>query len=198
VLSASERLEGLRLLTWSEAEDFVQSLTARDQTELLLTTSPQEARAWLRLLPPDDVADVIQAAPPDDRGQLLTLLDDAARKEVVALLAYAEDDAGGLMNPRYARLRPEMSVDEAASYLRRQAREHAETLYYVYVLDPDQKLLGVITFRDLLMAPSDRKVRDIMVTDVVTADEEMDQEALARSSRSTTSSRSPSSTARAA
>ena len=179
VLSASERLEGLRLLTWSEAEDFVQSLPARDQTELLLTTSPQEARAWLRLLPPDDVADVIQAAPPDDRGQLLTLLDDAAQKEVVALLAYAEDDAGGLMNPRYARLRPEMSVDEAASYLRRQAREHAETLYYVYVLDPDQKLLGVITFRDLLMAPSDRKVRDIMVTDVVTADEEMDQEALA-------------------
>ena len=51
VLSASERLEGLRLLTWSEAEDFVQSLTARDQTELLLTTSPQEARAWLRGLP---------------------------------------------------------------------------------------------------------------------------------------------------
>ena len=180
VLSGEERLEGLRLLTWSEAEDFVRSLPARDQTELLLATSPQEARAWLRLLPPDDVADVIQAAPADDRGRLLALLDDAARKEVVALLAYAEDDAGGLMNPRYARLRPEMSVDEAASYLRRQAREHAETLYYVYVLDPDQKLLGVITFRDLLMAPPDRKVRDIMHTEVVTAAEEMDQEALAK------------------
>ena len=180
VLSGEERLEGLRLLTWSEAEDFVTTLPARDQTELLLATSPQEARAWLRLLPPDDVADVIQAAPDDDRGRLLALLDDAARKEVVALLAYAEDDAGGLMNPRYARLRPDMSVDEAASYLRRQAREHAETLYYVYVLDPEQKLLGVISFRDLLMAPPDRTVRDIMHTDVVTAAEEMDQEALAK------------------
>ena len=180
VLSVAERLEGLRLLTWSEAEDFLRSLSARDQTELLLATAPQEARAWLRLLPPDDVADVIQATEPDDRGGLLALLDDAARREVVALLAYAEDDAGGLMNPRYARLRPEMSVDEAASYLRRQAREHAETLYYVYVLDADQKLLGVITFRDLFMAPGDRKVRDIMQTDVVTADEEMDQEALSK------------------
>src|SRR5262245_8856239 len=179
VLSGEERLEGLRLLTWSEAEDFVTTLPARDQTELLLATSPQEARAWLRLLPPDDVADVIQAAPDDDRGRLLALLDDGARKEVVALLAYAEDDAGGLMNPRYARLRPDMSVDEAASYLRRQAREHAETLYYVYVLDPEQKLLGVISFRDLLMAPPDRTVRDIMHTDVVTAEEEMDKEALA-------------------
>jgi magnesium transporter len=180
VLAVAERLEGLRLLTWSEAEDFLRSLPARDQTELLLATAPQEARAWLRLLPPDDVADVIQAAEPDDRGGLLALLDDAARREVVALLAYAEDDAGGLMNPRYARLRPEMSVDEAASYLRRQAREHAETLYYVYVLDADQKLLGVITFRDLFMAPGDRKVRDIMQTEVVTADEEMDQEALSK------------------
>jgi magnesium transporter len=179
VLSGEERLEGLRLLTWSEAEDFVRSLAARDQTELLLATSPQEARAWLRLLPPDDVADVIQAAPADERGRLLGLLDEGPRKEVVALLAYAEDDAGGLMNPRYARLRPDMSVDEAASYLRRQAREHAETLYYVYVLDPDQKLLGVISFRDLLMAPPDRTVRDIMHTDVVTAAEELDQEALA-------------------
>jgi magnesium transporter len=180
VLSLEERLEGLRLLTWSEAEDFIRSLPARDQTELLLATSPQEARTWLRLLPPDDVADVIQATDLEERDGLLALLDDAARKEVVALLAYAEDDAGGLMNPRYARLRPEMSLDEAASYLRRQAREHAETLYYVYVLDADQKLLGVITFRDLFMAPGDRKVRDIMQTDVVTAAEEMDQEALSQ------------------
>jgi magnesium transporter len=180
VLSVDERLEGLRLLTWGDAEEFVLSLPARDQTELLLATSPQEARAWLRLLPPDDLADVIQATPLEDRHRLLGLLDDAQRKEIVALLAYAEDDAGGLMNPRYARLRPEMSVDEAASYLRRQAREHAETMYYVYVLDPDQKLLGVISFRDLLMAPPDRKVRDIMRTDVVTVPEELDQEALSQ------------------
>jgi magnesium transporter len=134
----------------------------------------------MRLLPPDDAADVIQAAPVEDRAHLIELLDDAMRREVVGLLAYAEDDAGGLMSPRYARLRPEMSVDEAIAYLRRQAREHAETLYYVYVLDPDQKLLGVITFRDLLMAPSDRRVRDIMHTEVVTAREDMDQEELSK------------------
>jgi len=73
-----------------------------------------------------------------------------------------------------------MSVDEAASYLRRQAREHAETMYYVYVLDQEQKLLGVVSVRDLLMAPQDRKVRDIMRTDVVTAPEDLDQEALSQ------------------
>jgi len=108
------------------------------------------------------------------------LLDEPTRKEVSALLAYAEDDAGGLMNPRYARLRPEMSVDEAITYLRRQARERLETIYYVYVLDTEQRLLGVVSFRDLFSAPPEKTVRDIMRTDVVTAHVEMDQEALSR------------------
>ncbi|MFN8545628.1 MAG: magnesium transporter [Candidatus Binatia bacterium] len=180
VLSAEERLEGLRLLPYAEAEDFLLSLSSRDQAELILGTSPGERRSWMRLLAPDDAADVIQAAPEEERDGLLALLDEPTRLEVSALLKYAEDDAGGLMNPRYARLRPEMRVDEAISYLRRQARERLETIYYVYVLDAEQRLLGVVTFRELFAASPERTVADIMHTDVVTAEEEMDQEALSR------------------
>jgi len=180
VLSAEERLEGLRLLPHADAEDLLLSLPARDQAELILETSAGERRSWMRLLPPDDAADVVQAAPAEERDALLALLDEPTRKEVAALLAYAEDDAGGLMNPRYARLRPEMSVDEAITYLRRQARERLETIYYMYVLDAEQRLLGVVSFRDLFAAPPEKKVRDIMHTEVVTAPESMDQEALSR------------------
>src|SRR5437660_145933 len=180
VLSAEERLEGLRLLPHADAEDLLLSLPARDQAELILETSAGERRSWMRLLPPDDAADVVQAAPQDEREGLLALLDEPTRKEVAALLAYAEDDAGGLMNPRYARLRPDMSVDEAITYLRRQARERLETIYYMYVLDAEQRLLGVVSFRDLFAAPPEKKVRDIMHTEVVTAPESMDQEALSR------------------
>jgi magnesium transporter len=180
VLSPEERLEGLRLLTHGEAEDFLLGLPARDQAELILATNPGERRSWMRLLPPDDAADVIQEAPDDEREGLLSLLDEPTRKEVAALLAYAEDDAGGLMNPRYARLRPDMSADEAITYLRRQAQERLETIYYVYVLDAEQRLLGVVSFRELFAAPPRKTVRDIMHTDVVTAPEEMDQEALSR------------------
>jgi magnesium transporter len=82
------------------------------------------------------------------------------------------------MSPRYARLRPEMRIDEALSYIRRQTREQIETVYYLYVLDAQQRLLGVVSFRDLLMAPPDRTVRDVMHTDVVTVHEDMDQEAV--------------------
>src|SRR5881409_1383206 len=180
VLSAEERLEGLRLLPHADAEDLLLSLPARDQAELILETSAGERRSWMRLLPPDDAADVVQAASQDEREGLLALLDEPTRKEVAALLAYAEDDAGGLMNPRYARLRPDMSVDEAITYLRRQARERLETIYYMYVLDAEQRLLGVVSFRDLFAAPPEKKVRDIMHTEVVTAPESMDQEALSR------------------
>jgi magnesium transporter len=178
VLSAEERLEGLRVLPHAEAEDFLLALPARDQADLILSTSPGERRSWMRLLPPDDAADVIQEAPEDERPGLLALLDDPARKEVAALLAYAEDDAGGLMNPRFARLRPDMRVDEAISYLRHQTREGIETIYYVFVLDAGQHLLGVVSFRDLFSAAPDKRVRDVMSTDVVTAREDMDQEEL--------------------
>ena len=180
VLSAEERLEGLRVLPHAEAEDFLLALHARDQAEIILQMSPGDRRSWMRLLPPDDAADVIQESPEEEREGLLAVLDEPTRKEVAALLAYKEDEAGGLMNPRYARLRPDMSVDEAITYLRRQARERLETIYYVYVLDTEQRLIGVITFRELFAAAPDKTVRDIMHTDVVTAHESMDQEALSR------------------
>jgi magnesium transporter len=180
ILSPDERLEGLKLMPHAEAEDLLLALQARDQEELILGMSPGERRTWMRLLPPDDAADVIQEAPESEREGLLALLDEPTRKEVAALLAYAEDDAGGLMNPRYARLRPEMSVDEAITYLRRQARERLETIYYVYVLDAEQRLLGVVSFRELFAAAPEKRVRDIMRAAVVTAPEDMDQEALSR------------------
>jgi magnesium transporter len=180
ILARGDRLSGFKLLPRSEAEEFLLGLPARDQAELLLALPPDEQRAWMRLLPPDDAADVVQTSPPEGKERLLGLLDEPTRIEVNALLAYAEDAAGGLMNPRYARLRPDATVDEAISYLRRQARERLETIYYVYVLDDQQRLIGVVSFRELFAAPPEKKVRDIMRTQVVTVREHEDQESVSR------------------
>ena len=67
------------------------------------------ARSGCASSPPDDAADLIQICPEEQRGAYLALLDEHARKEVVALLAYAEDAAGGLMSPRFVRVRPDMT-----------------------------------------------------------------------------------------
>jgi magnesium transporter len=178
-LSAEERAEGFRLLTPTEGEDLFLGLAARDQAELLLALPAAERQIWLRQLAPDDAADLLQQVSDPDRAALLAQLDDATRLEVTALLAYAEDEAGGLMSPRYARLRPEMRVDEAIAYLRRQARQRLETIYYIYVLDADQRLVGVVSFRELFAAPPDRTVRDVMRAEVVSVPDDMDQEAVA-------------------
>src|SRR5262249_50662882 len=135
-----------------------------------------------RMLAPDDAADVIQAAPEDMRSELLGLLDDVTRRDVTALLAYAEDKAGGLMSPRFARARPDMTVDEAVTYLRKQAREHLETIYYAYVLDGEQRLLGVVSVRELFSAKKDKNVRDLIPPDkgLVVVTDQMDQEEVSR------------------
>jgi magnesium transporter len=175
-LAPVARLEAFKALSRAEAEDFFWNLSAPDQVELLLALPAMERRGWMRLLAPDDAADAVQAAPEEERDGLLALLDDSTRKEVTALLAYAEDQAGGLMSPRFARVRPDMTADEAISYLHKQARERVETIYYVYVLDTQQRLVGVVSFRQLFEAPGGTKVRNLMQTEVVTVSEQMDQE----------------------
>jgi magnesium transporter len=110
----------------------------------------------------------------------LDLLDEVTRREVKGLLDYAEDEAGGLMNTRYSRLRPDMTVDEAIAYLRRDAQSREKTVYYAYVVDSAERLLGVVSFRDLIVSSGDRLIRDVMRTEVISAPENLDQEALSR------------------
>jgi magnesium transporter len=179
LLTEEERVTRFRALPPDESEDFFLSLDPREQVDLVLALHAKERRLWVRLLAPDDAADLVQEAPPDERPGLLDLLDDPTRLEVRALLAYAEDEAGGLMNPRFARVRPDMTVGEAIRYLRHQAAQ-LETLYYIYVLDEQQHLVGVLSVRQLFQQPDDKLVRDVMDPDVITVPETMDQEAVGR------------------
>ena len=180
LLAAEDRVDALRELPPAQAQDFFFALPSQQQAQVVLAFPVEERRTWMRILPPDDAADVVQAAPAEERDGLLASLDDATRKEVSALLAYSEDAAGGLMNPRYARLRPDMTVDEAISYLRRQSRESPESFYYIYVLDEHQRLLGVVSFRELFSANATARVRDIMHGEVVSVSDQMDQEMVSR------------------
>ena len=118
LLSMEERIEGFEFLQRDDADNFFLQLSARDRMQLLLALPIGERRFWIRLLAPDDAADVIQEAPAEERENLLALLDDSTRREVKGLLDYAEDEAGGLMNTALFAAAPDMTVDEAISYLR--------------------------------------------------------------------------------
>lgn len=180
ILSKAERVENFECLQRDDADNFFLQLSTRDRAELILALPAGERRLWMRLLPPDDAADVIQAAPAAARDNLIALLDDFTQREVKGLLDYAEDEAGGLMNTRYSRLRVDMTVDEAISYLRRDARAREKTVYYVYVVDAEERLLGVVSFRDLIVAPGDKRIGDVMRTEFISAPDDLDQEALSK------------------
>ncbi|GIL16518.1 MAG: magnesium transporter MgtE [Oligoflexia bacterium] len=179
-MSPNERKERFAQLARTEAEDLFLSLKAMDQAELIAEISPLEKRSWVRMLPPDDVADLIQNLGLDRKEEILDLLDPQTRREVTALLAYSEDAAGGLMSSRFVRLRPDMSVDEAISYLRIQSKTHVETIYYAYVIDSDQTLMGVVSFREMFSQAPHKKIRDIMKSDLVKIPVGLDQEQVAK------------------
>lgn len=179
-LSSDQRLDAFSALSREEAEELFLTLSASDQYELIKDLPNNQKRGWIRLLAPDDTADFIQQFPHDERAQTLALLDITTMREVVALLAYAEDDAGGLMNPRFIRLRPDVSVDVAIRYIRAQSKAKIETIHYVYVLDQEQHLRGAISFRDLFLAAPEKLVSEIMAQDLITLPEDMDQEEVGR------------------
>ena len=92
---------------------------------------------------------------------------------------YPEDEAGGLMHPGFVAISPEITVEEAISQIRQHAG-HIEMIYYAYVLDEAQHLVGVVSFRELLAADRSKKVRDVMRTDFVFVSEDEDKEVVAQ------------------
>ncbi len=178
-LSEDQKKEDFEKLNRADSVEFFLGLKSNDQYTLVKELVLGEKRTWVRLLAPDDVADLIQEIPESDteqKDEYLSLLDPQTRREVTALLAYAEDKAGGIMSSRFIRLRPYMNVDEAISYIRIQAKTQVETIYYAYVLTPDMQLLGVVSFRELFAAASAKKIEDIMHTDVIKIPVDLDQE----------------------
>ncbi len=178
-LRRAQRLKEFRGLPAHQMAELFVRLDTGSQAKLLQALDINERGVWLRQLPSDDAVDLIQATAPEKRGDLLAVLDDPARNEIQALLAYRSDVAGGLMDPRFARLRPELRVDEAIAYLRKQA-PIVQSLDCAYVLDDDQHLLGVVFLQDLFSADANKLVADIMHKDYAFATENMDQEAVAR------------------
>ena len=178
-LSIEERLKLFHALPRDEADDFFLELPSRDQAALIQAMAAGERRLWLRLLAPDDAADLAQEFGPDRRDEILRDLDESTRSEVAGLLAYKEDVAGGRMSPRFSRLRPEATVDEAIAYLRRQATQ-VETIYYAYAVDGEQHLLGVVSLGDLFVAERTKRVKDVMRTRFVSVPENADQEKVAK------------------
>jgi len=137
-----------------------------------------EQLAVLRALSSDDTADLLGALPPEFAAELIEQLPRTESDEVVDLLRYPAETAGGIMTPEFLAVPTTTTCQEALTRL--QAAAEAEMVFYIYVVDADGVLKGVLSLRELLTMPPDTPVGEMMVSPVIRARVDMDQEEVAR------------------
>lgn len=158
------------------------------QVEMAEKARPQMGQL-LTNMSHDDRVDLLRRLPEQVRESVMRLVDEADRRDIATLFSYGENTVGALMTTDYAWLPATVTAAEAIDQLRHQAPDK-ETIYYIFVLDDPtrrtdgslapRRLLGVITLRDLILAPRHSLVRDLMETDVVTLRYDQDAEAVAQ------------------
>jgi magnesium transporter len=127
----------------------------------------------------DDRVDLLRRLLPAVRESLLRLVDEADRRDIALLQSYAENTAGAIMTTDYAWVPARITVGEALERLRLQAPD-SETIYYVYVLDDQRRLQGVVSLRNLILAPRHQLVESLMERDLITVHANEDRESVAQ------------------
>ncbi len=180
-LTESEAGEVLRLLVdhdLATAAAVVTGLHPNDAAKKLALLDVKEISLVLQLCPSDDAAEIVAEMPEELRENVLLQMRAEEGEEVQDLLSYPEETAGRIMSPDFFALQEEVSAGEAVKALRSQ--QDVEMVFYLYVVDSRNHLLGVVSLRQLILAEPDRPLRSIMSTSVISVRTEQDQEEVAR------------------
>ena len=167
-----------RLLPKELASDTFTEMDPTLQEKLIEAFSDRELSEVLADMFLDDTVDVIEEMPANVVKRILKNVDPEMRKSINQVLNYPEDSAGSIMTIEYVDLRPGMTVREAFEHIR-QTGVDKETIYICYIIGPTRKLLGLVSVRELLLAPYDTVLRDIMETNIISASTLDDREDVA-------------------
>ncbi|MCZ6623779.1 MAG: magnesium transporter [Deltaproteobacteria bacterium] len=144
---------------------------------LALIEDEKVARVIVRA-EPDDAVTFIESLPEERKERVLALVDPDRRERVRELISYPEGTAGRIMTTEYLALLPNTTAQGAIDKIRE--RGELETFFYLYVVDEAARLIGVVPIRNLVIAPQNRTLGEMMIADAVRADVSMDQEEAAR------------------
>lgn len=172
ILSDLTRQDGSKILETLDIETLADTLEEVEpdfQVSLIERMSDDRVADVLEEMAPDEAADLLAELPKDRKHDLLELMEDDEAEDVRKLLTFPEDTAGGIMNTEYFIVPSYFKASQVMERLRETAPE-AETIYYIYVADQDEHLLGVFSLRQLVLAQPDSCVIDFMEKRVVTVD----------------------------
>ncbi len=167
MLNPEERVLLFSIWDAEYSSDVLREMDEEEQLEVVRGLAGDVAARILENMNPDDAADLLGRLPSGAAHEILGTLDPKVAGKLKKLLAHGRETAGGLMTPEAMRLSDELTVGEVLEALRL-VPEDVELIYYVYFHDKDQRLSGVCSLRELIMADPDTPVKEIMHTNLVT------------------------------
>ncbi|WP_028307767.1 magnesium transporter [Desulfitibacter alkalitolerans] len=178
-LNQEQRRFIYRNLEPTEFGEIFQGLNLEQQKQLFNELDQDYAIEMLNDMYSDDVADFLSELTEEAKELYLQSMDYEEAQEVKDLLKYQEQTAGALMTTEFISVSISDRIEDVLNKLRVEGPD-AETIYYIYVVDEDSRLVGVVSLRDLLVAPLEQCVEDVMSSRVVSIDVNTDQEEAAR------------------
>lgn len=177
-LPEDQRPKILALIEDPKAAEVLSQILPGIRSEVAESMEDERLSGLLEIMPPDEAADILGSLPREKAQFLLSLMGIEEASVVSELLGYEPTTAGGRMTTEFIAVPYYMTSAETIEHLRQEAAE-AETIYYIYVVDRDGHLSGVLSLRDLLRARADQQAGTLMMRDVITSDVDDDQESVA-------------------
>ncbi|GAI34284.1 unnamed protein product, partial [marine sediment metagenome] len=179
-LPLEQTIEIFKLLKDDEKiAELLSELSSELQANIMDALGKEKASNILEEMNTDEAADFLGEIAPQESRELLDLMPKEEAEEIEELLKYEENTAGSIMNNEFVALPEDLTAEEAINKIR-ELSPQAETIYYVYIVDKREKLIGVISLRDLIMANPKAKISEFMEEDVVSVLDTEDQETAAR------------------
>ncbi|HEY0443199.1 MAG TPA: CBS domain-containing protein [Candidatus Limnocylindrales bacterium] len=165
-LAPRDRAGVLASLDDEAVADAIEEMEPETQVEVLEDLEPGRAADILEEMSPDDAADLVADLSDEAREEILALMERDEAAEVQELLGYPEDSAGGIMTTEFVAVPATLTASQTIDRLR-EIEPDAETIYYVYVTDDDDRLVGVLSLRDLIVARPETRISDVMIPEPV-------------------------------
>jgi CBS domain-containing protein len=177
-LAPKDRAGVLAALDDEAVADAIEEMEPETQVEVLEGLAPERAADILEEMSPDDAADLVADLSDETRHELMALMERDEAEELGGLLAYPEDTAGGMMTTEFVAVPADLTAGATIERLR-ELEPDAETIYYVYVVDGDGRLVGVLSLRDLIVAPPSTPIGEVMIEEPVAVDVTADRDDVA-------------------
>jgi magnesium transporter len=182
IISQISHQEGAMLLKNLDvdvAAETISELSTEAQVEIISGMDTEKASDIIEMMSPDEAADVLGDLPVEKAKEILENIEKEDAEDIQELLGHEEDTAGGIMTNEFIAYRPDMTVGEAIEKFREDAAE-LENVYYIYLIDEAERLVGVLSLRELLLSGPGVPLSEIMETKIKTVSPEENEKNVAK------------------